>query len=591
MSDQAKQDQTAYFGLINGLARFLSREEEHGYVFATADYQPLESEIKWKLSELLGNKGKKLVFLRLEQDPDRSIRTQIEDTIAKSQPDALLIQGVDELMPRDVTTGELTSEGASFVDKLNYAREALNELGLPIVFWLSRRNLTLLGNRAADLFAQRRRSVFFFTYQPELEADTPLLQSRFREEYRNSEDYKQLRLQVNLLESQLKEAKQKGYPARRIAREIALPLAAKYSELDLQERAAELLDTYDEAFDPTNPQLLKQLVDIAYKAGKYAEAERYIKLAMGQLPEGERTVFKADLLFDLGDIYSDIGQLEKALEAFGESRLLMEALIAEGYDGKRKLAVRLERLGTIHQTLGQFDKALDSFLKVTDLFEELFADNPHNEGLKNGLAISYEKLGEIYKAKGQFDKALDFFLKERTLQEELYDTNPHNEGLKNGLAISYSKLGDMYQAKGQFDKALDFFLKRSKLGEELFADNPHNEGLKKGLAISYGKLGDIYQAKGQFDTALDFFLKVTDLFEALYADNPYNVNLENGLAISYYKLAELYRAQGSTAQAKEYYERAIEVWEGLYERTRWGQIGGYLETVRERVAALGMGNT
>lgn len=448
MSEPTQQSIADYYSLINGLARFLSREDERGYVFACADYQPLEQEVSTKLQEKLRVKGKRLLSLRLQKDKDRSVRAQIESAIAEAQPDALLIQGLDELLSREVTTGALTVEGARAIDMLNYAREALNELDLPIVFWLSRRNLTLLGNRAADLFAQRRRSVFFFTYQPELEADTPLLQSRFRDDYRSSEDYKQLRLQVNLLEAQLKEAEQKGYSARRIAREIALPLAAKYSELDLHERAAELLDTYDEAFDPTNPQLLKQLADIAYKAGKYAEAEQYIKLAMGQLPEGERTVFKADLLFDLGDIYSDIGQLDKALEAFGESRLLIEALIAEGYDEKRKLAVRLKRLGTIHQALGQFDKALD------------------------------------------------------------------------------------------------FFLKRSKLGEELLADNPHN------------------------------------------------VNWENGLAISYYQLAELYRAQGSTAQAKEYYEKAIVVWEGLYERTRWGQIGGYLETVRERVAALGGdGNT
>ncbi|NBC07689.1 MAG: tetratricopeptide repeat protein [Bacteroidetes bacterium] len=495
MSELTKQNIADYYSLINGLARFLSREDEHGYVFACADYQPLEQEVIAKLEGQLLAKGRHLLALRLQKDPDRSVRAQIEAAIAEVQPDALLVHGLDDLLSREVTTGALTAEGARVIDMLNYSREALNELGLPIVFWLSRRNLTLLGNRAADLFAQRRRSVFFFTYQPELEANTPPLQSRFREDYRSSEDYKRLRLQVNLLESQLKEARQKGYSAHRIAREIALPLATKYSELDLHEQAAELLEAYDEAFDATNPKLLKQLAEIAYKAGKYVKAEQCLQSALRQLPEGGRTAFKADLLFDLGDVYKDIGQLEKALEAFGESQHLLEALIAEGYDGKRKLAVRLERLG------------------------------------------------KIYKAKGQFDQALDFFLKRSKLGEELYADNPQNEGLKNGLAISYSKLGEIYQAKGQFDKALDLFLKRSKLGEELFAANPHN------------------------------------------------ANLENGLAISYYKLAELYRAQESTAKAKVFYDKAIEVWEKLYERTQWGQIGEYLETVRGRVAALGMGNT
>ncbi|WP_282775284.1 tetratricopeptide repeat protein [Phaeodactylibacter xiamenensis] len=544
MSDQAKQDQTAYFGLINGLARFLSREHEHGYVFATADYQPLESEIKWKLAEILRNKGKKLTVLRLEKDPNRSIRTQIEDTIAERQPDALLVQGIDELMSRDISTGELLPEGATFVDELNYAREAMNKLSLPVVFWLSRRNLSLLANRAADLFAQRRRSVFFFTYQPELEADTPHLQSRFREDYRSSEDYKRLRLQVNLLESQLKEARQKGYSAHRIAREIALPLATKYSELDLHKQAAELLEAYDEAFDATNPQLLKQLAEIAYKAGEYLEAEKHARLGLKALATAEDSSLKAGFLITLGDVLRDNGQLEKAFRAYQQYYAMLGSLTAKGYDGKYEEGEVLQRLGDCYKALGGYKEAEASYKKMLKIFRELYADNPHNEGLKNGLAISYEKLGEIYKAKGQFDKALDFFLKDLKLTEELYADNPHNEGLKNGLAISYERLGDIYQAKGQFDKALDFFLKRSKLGEELYADNPHN------------------------------------------------ANLENGLAISYYKLAELYLAKEDTVKAKVFYDKSITVWEKLYERTQWGQVGGYLETVRERVAALdGDGNT
>lgn len=468
MNSQSSQSKAAYFGLINGLARFLSRENEHGYVFATADYQPLALEIKRKLADQLSSGGKKLLFLRLEKDPDRSIRKQIEEAVAKEQPDALLIQGIDELLPRDVSNAALSSEGASIIDELNYAREALNAMGLPIVFWLSRRNLSLLGNRAADLFAQRRRSVFFFTYHPELEVDTPLMQSRFQKEFRDSEDYKRLKLQVNLLEAQLDETQQKKYPARRIAKDIALPLAQKYSELDLHERANELIEQYEGDLEDKNPKVLKQLAAITYKAGKYERSEQYLQSALKQLPADDRSAFKAGLFFDLGETYADTGQLEKAVWAFQHNHDMLDALIADGYDGKYDLAVSYSKLGDIYQALGKFDEALDFFLKETNLFEELHRANPQNESLKNGLTISYAKLGDIYQALGKFDEALDFFLKDLKLTEELHRANPQSVELENGLAISYYKLAELHRAKEEMVQARTHYDKAIAVWEKLY---------------------------------------------------------------------------------------------------------------------------
>jgi tetratricopeptide (TPR) repeat protein len=610
MSELTKQNIADYYSLINGLARFLSREDEHGYVFACADYQPLEQEVIAKLEEQLIAKGKHLLALRLQKDPDRSVRAQIEAAIAEVQPDALLVHGLDDILAREVTTGALTAEGARVIDMLNYSREALNELGLPIIFWLSRRNLTLLGNRAADLFAQRRRSVFFFTYQPELETDTLHLQSRFREDFRSSEDYKRLRLQVNLLESQLKEAGQKGYPSNRIAREIALPLATKYSELDLHERAAELLEAYDEAFDPTNPQLLKQLAEIAYKAGKYAEAEQYLKAALGHLHEGESTVRKSELLFDLGKVYSDTGRLNKALSTYQMNQQVLFELtdkgfptqydlamtqlkIGELYEAKGELyealisisnsrdklekllsltsssdsnivndlAIVYGKLGDIHQSKGQLDEAIGNYQKYLKLMEQLENAGHLSEQNRNNLAIAYSRLGHAYKAQGQFNKALEYYEKDLDLKKELINLNPQSKRLKNGLAISYERLGEVHESLGHLDEALKMYSKDMELMQELSNSHPPSEDTEIGLAISYEKLGGIYKAKSEYNKAIECFSKFFELMEKLNSSNPLSEQISTGLAISYERLAEIYKYLGEVNVALEYLIKARKLFE------------------------------
>jgi len=153
------QSTADFYSTINSLARFLLREKESGYVFAVAEDERILPEIFQTLRSKAAGKGKNLLFIRLLPESEQSILQQLLNAL-ETQPgvEAVSVSGLDELLEKKTGTGQLTRNGKNRLLELNFARERLNELGRPIVFWVSPGNQTLLANQAADLFGQRRLS-------------------------------------------------------------------------------------------------------------------------------------------------------------------------------------------------------------------------------------------------------------------------------------------------------------------------------------------------------------------------------------------------------------------------------------------------
>ena len=550
----------SYYQDLNTLVRFLTREGEGGYVFAVAEHQGMIPQINDTLLDKVRAQGKSIYTFGFDLEAEETgIMEQLREHIARDPaPDGLIIKNLDDC---------LRQRGTAFLQELNFSREALHQLNIPLVFWVSKGNLALISNQAADLFSQRRLTTVIFEAGETLLAKDGHLESRFNSESRNPEDYEALTLKVNLLKKQLHEAEAGGYTRTRIARDIALPLATTYSELDLHQPALELLHTYADALPEEDADKCIDIADIYFNAKHYENASnRYRKAIEKMETEGIQNERLSYTYTQIGDLYYELGNFIEAESWFTKDLTLSEKLEQQTPTEllKNRLAISYERLGDLWQQKGDFNQALLFFEKRAQLGEQLYLDNPHSETLGYGLCIAYERLGDLWKNKGEFDKALEFFEKLNELIQKLYFTNPHHELIKNELAISYAKLGTLWQAKGDFNQALLFFEKDAELTEQLYRDNPHSETLKNGLAISYSKLGDLWQAKGDFNQALQFFEKEADLFEELYRANPHNENLKNGLAISYSDLGDLWQDKGDFNQALAFFEKYNQHCEELY---------------------------
>jgi tetratricopeptide (TPR) repeat protein len=310
--------------------------------------------------------------------------------------------------------------------------------------------------------------------------------------------------------------------------------------------------------DSTNLTLLRGCADFYRINHRYAKALLlYPKIMVHPQADEEQ---KALAIGQSGEVFTNIGQLDSALNAFLQYKKIYEGILSKTPNdsiAKRELSVVYQKIGETYMFLGNLGKALGFYEDASSMAREHYAAYPHNVKFKNGLAISYSKLGETQTLLGNLDKALGFYEEMNKLFEELYAAYPNNVSFKNGLAISYSRLGETYTALGNLDKALGFYEKYMSLSKELYAAYPNNVEFKNGLAISYQNVGNTHTALGNLDKASGFYEEMNKLFKELYAAYSNNVEFKTGLATSYSKLGSTQAALGNFDKALGFYEEMI----------------------------------
>jgi tetratricopeptide (TPR) repeat protein len=213
------------------------------------------------------------------------------------------------------------------------------------------------------------------------------------------------------------------------------------------------------------------------------------------------------MYYNLGNIYKDNGQPDKALIYFQKS-LVLDPNNADAYNNQ----------GIIYKEKKQYTEAINCFKSAIQL-------NPDQ-------VASYYNMGVIYRVKKQLDEAIFCFQKALQL-------NP------NIVAIHYN-LGITLQEKGQLDDAIAHFQKALQINPN-FAEAYYHFGIvlydlgeldeavrkfQKAVQISplfidaLNNLGVLLQEKGQLDDAIAHFQKALQI-------NPNFAEAYNGLGIAF----------------------------------------------------------
>ncbi|MBI9085626.1 MAG: SUMF1/EgtB/PvdO family nonheme iron enzyme [Desulfobacterales bacterium] len=133
-------------------ANFFRRTRGSGLLFCVSDNTRLVEEVNQRLVAFVGNTSRTMSLLNLGSD-NRTDYIQAIKVAAGSSPGGLIVNRFDRVI--DVTDGEA-------IRGLNYAREVLMDLDLPLLFWLSENNHAALSRGAPDLYLRRSRSSIFF---------------------------------------------------------------------------------------------------------------------------------------------------------------------------------------------------------------------------------------------------------------------------------------------------------------------------------------------------------------------------------------------------------------------------------------------
>jgi len=222
-----------------------------------------------------------------------------------------------------------------------------------------------------------------------------------------------------------------------------------------------------------------------------AHYERAVLLAR------ETRTSEASALNNIGAVYSEVSDQQKALEYFQQALPLYKSFANQFAEG-----ITLSNIGNSYNKLGEPQKALDYLQQALPKFRALGSKNPESLTLLN--------MGNAYSRMCDYEKALSYFNQARTIQQQT--------GNKAQEADTFDQLGVLYSQQNQAQKALEYHQQALQL--QRASGNVRREG------ISLSNLGHVYTVLGRTAEGLDHFDQALAIFRRLGDLNNTAVTLE-----------------------------------------------------------------
>ena len=263
------------------------------------------------------------------------------------------------------------------------------------------------------------------------------------------------------------------------------------------------------------------------KKGRYNEALKTGEEGLNLAQQGKDNQGLASCLLNLGVVYANQGDYEKAAGYF-----LKSLKIKQGIGDKHGTSSCLTNLGNVYYGQGDYGKAADFYLNALKIREEI--------GDKKGISACLMNLGIVSKEQGDYGKAADYYLKSLKIYEE--------HGDKYGVGNCLNNLGGVYFNQEDYGKAEDCYLKSLKIREEI--------GDEYGVSSCLGNLGVIYKAQENYGKASEYLLKSLKINEELGDKNSIAVRLNN--------LGGVYHdSQLDYGKAADYYLKSLKIREEI----------------------------
>lgn len=229
--------------------------------------------------------------------------------------------------------------------------------------------------------------------------------------------------------------------------ELYLDLATYYEYSDLIKsydyilKVREIADKYniEQLHSKTNLFISNLLI----KQGKYNEALSHLNKELCQLNEQEAGFKYVGLLINIGAIYYQIKQYDKALIHFHKAKELFEAgaISIEDEQYPQIFIGIYNNIANVYDELNDNPQALVYYI---DALEVAIAYKAYEH-----IGVINKNIGDLYIEMDRHDDALPFITESIKIRKQINDNS--------GLATSYYVLGLYYYETGQEDKAINAY--------------------------------------------------------------------------------------------------------------------------------------
>lgn len=264
-----------------------------------------------------------------------------------------------------------------------------------------------------------------------------------------------------------------------------------------------------------------------------------------------------DVLFALGSLYEDAGNLDKARSYYGKvlqaDSKNLDTLLAMGrveiksgnpqqgldpLDRARHLAIELdnqEQQALILQATGIAYKLMNKPAEALRNYQDAISIN-ERLGQKRGVAASLVEIAQVQLMLGKPDAALSAYKEALNIRKEI--------GAKKEAGDTLIDLGVYYMERGQADQALQAFK------ESLQIQRDAGDETYQGLCLN--NIANAYSLKGENEDALTYLQQSLQIREKL--------NVPGDIAATLQNLGSVYAALGQYDQAMTSYMRGLDLY-------------------------------
>jgi tetratricopeptide (TPR) repeat protein/nucleoside phosphorylase len=268
---------------------------------------------------------------------------------------------------------------------------------------------------------------------------------------------------------------------------------------------------------------------------------------------------KARLLNNLGNMLSEQGRREEALDATSQATTLYRDLAKRNPEAFRPaLAMNVNNLGNMLSELGRRDEALKAAEEAVKLYRELVQHDP--DGFQLELAKSLNNLGAKLSELGRGVDAFKVTSESVSLYRDMAERNPN--AFHPEFAMGLGNLGVMLKGMGRREEALDVTSAGVDLYRVLARNNP--DTFRPNLATFLSNLAAMLIGVGRHEEALEAASEAVDIHRALAKRHPSAFRPD--LAVSLNNLGTMLKGLRLFNRALEATRDAVDIHRDMAER-------------------------